>query len=100
MQRNKNRNYLDPVYVNWRKCVKERDGYMCQWPGCLSQKRLQVHHIKTWSKYPGLRYTMSNGITLCTGCHKDVKNKEEDFEGFFMKLLEWQMLDKIKNFRR
>ena len=95
---NKNRDYQDPVYVKWRKDVKERDKYRCQWPGCLSDKKLQVHHIKMWAHNPGLRFVIANGITLCSRCHKSIKGKEQDFESFFLKLLEWQMLDKIKEY--
>jgi len=73
---------------------------MCQWPGCCSRSKLQVHHIKTWAKNPGLRFSTANGITLCRKCHDSVKGKEHDFETFFLKLLEWQMMDKIKKFKK
>ncbi len=92
------RDYLSPHYTKWRKDIKERDNHMCQWPGCLSRKRLQVHHIKTWAYYPALRYTTANGINLCRKCHDSIKGKEADYEGFFLKVLEWQMIDKIKKY--
>jgi ribosomal protein L37AE/L43A len=72
------RDYLSPHYTKWRKDIKERDNHMCQWPGCLSRK--------------------SNGITLCRKCHDSIKGKEADYEGFFLKVLEWQMIDKIKKY--
>lgn len=92
------RNHNSPEYTKWRKEVKERDNYQCQWPGCGCRKRIQVHHIKTWAKNPGLRYTLANGITLCNRCHDYVKGKEQDYEFFFLKLLEWGMIDKIKDY--
>jgi len=92
------RNWNDPAYKSWRRLVRERDNFKCQWPGCEGQGRLEVHHIKTWGSYPGLRYDLSNGITLCKKCHSDIKGKERDFEQFFIKVLEWQMLDKIKKY--
>ena len=30
--------------------------------------------------------------------HADIKGKERDFKQFFIKVLEWQMLDKIKKY--
>ena len=92
------RDYLSPEYTKWREDIKKRDDYKCQWPGCLSCKQLQVHHIKTWSKYPGLRFVNANGITLCRKCHDSIKGKEADYEAFFLKILEWQMIAKIKEY--
>lgn len=98
--RRSNRDFNNPQYIEWRNAVKERDGHMCQWPGCLSRKYIQVHHIKTWAKYPALRFTIANGITLCSKCHKNIKGKEVDYESFFLKLLEIQMLDKIRKYEK
>jgi len=86
----------DPFYIEWRTEVKDRDGRVCQWPGCSSKHLLEAHHIKTWAKYPALRYCRANGITLCRKHHSGVRNKEEDFEMFFYKILEWKMIKKIK----
>ena len=97
---NSDRNFYSPEYRGWRNNIKKRDNYRCQWPGCCSNKNIQVHHIKTWAKYPGLRFVEANGITLCKRCHDSVRGKENDFEYFFMKILEWQMLDKIKEYNK
>jgi len=94
------RNYKSPIYSRWREDVKERDGHCCQWPNCGSKHRLEVHHIKTWSQYPGLRYASANGITLCWRCHNSIKGREADYEAYFLKLLEWQMLDKLKRYKK
>ena len=90
------RDYSNPAYAQFRKEVKDRDGRKCQWPGCSTKKKLEVHHIKQWSKYPSMRFDPSNGITLCKRCHERIKGNEEVYEVFFIKLLEWQMLNKIK----
>ena len=94
------RDYLSPEYSKWRKDIKDRDSHRCQWPGCLSSKHIQVHHIKTWAQYPGLRFVNANGITLCRKCHDSIKGKEADYEAFFLKILEWQMIEKIKKFNK
>jgi 5-methylcytosine-specific restriction endonuclease McrA len=73
-------------YVSWRTSVFERDDFTC----LICKKRggkLEAHHIKTWSSNPELRYTVSNGATLCSGCHKKVNHNELEFEGHFAKSL-------------
>lgn len=81
------RNYKDPIYKNWRKSIYSRDNYSCQWPGCDQKKKLNAHHIYTWSDYPGLRYHKDNGITLCKYHHDLIKNNESSYIPFFLKLI-------------
>lgn len=81
------RNYKDPQYNKWRKDVYTRDNFCCQWPSCSGNKKLNAHHIKKWSDYPGLRYNVNNGITLCYNHHKMIKDMESDYELFFLKLV-------------
>lgn len=82
-----NRNFNDPQYKKWRIDVYKRDKYTCQWPGCSSHKKLNAHHIKTWSDYPGLRFYVDNGITLCYSHHKLIKGMEHIYEAVFTKIL-------------
>ncbi len=94
--RSDERNYTDPQYVKWRNEVKNRDKKKCRFPGCMSTKRLQVHHIRKWADYPTLRFDITNGITLCQKCHKLVTGQEVFFEALFLKILEWDLIEELK----
>ena len=54
----------------WRASIFARDDYICQVCGDRGG-RLHAHHIKSYKHYPDLRYEVSNGQTLCVGCHKE-----------------------------
>lgn len=73
-QRIKDRKY--PEYTEWRRKVFERDEYTCQICGTHGGK-LNAHHIQSYAKFPELRTDVSNGITLCTDCHKEYHRKIE-----------------------
>ncbi|WP_052331229.1 HNH endonuclease [Planktothrix agardhii] len=60
---------------DWRKAVFERDAYTCQHCGDSKGGNLNAHHIKSFALYPELRYELSNGITLCKSCHRQVHFK-------------------------
>lgn len=57
----------------WHSDVFERDNWTCQTCGARGIY-LEVHHIKSWSKFPELRYVLENGVTLCRECHKLTDN--------------------------
>ena len=58
-------------YAAWRTAVFERDRYTCQCCGKRGVK-LNAHHIKPFAYYHDLRLDVTNGITLCERCHKEV----------------------------
>lgn len=64
----------NPVYVEWRTKVFERDNYTCVGCGVRSgsgkRVTLNADHIKPWAHYPELRFDLNNGRTLCIDCHK------------------------------
>jgi predicted restriction endonuclease len=80
------RNFNDPNYKEWRKQVYKRDNHKCQWPGCNSNKKLNAHHIKTWSEFPSLRFIIDNGITLCYKHHKMIRGLESYYEAVFISI--------------
>ena len=56
-------------YREWRTRVFKRDDFTC-WICEEKSGKIEAHHLKKWSKYPNLRYKISNGLTLCEFCHK------------------------------
>lgn len=52
----------------WRAAVLMRDGLACVACGAVGGK-LEADHIKPFSLYPGLRFNIDNGRTLCKPCH-------------------------------
>lgn len=80
------RNYNDPLYKQWRIKVYSRDNWKCKWPGCAINKKLNAHHIKTWADFPGLRYEINNGITLCKYHHSLITGNESYYEAVLLKL--------------
>lgn len=81
------RNFKSPEYKEWRKSVYKRDKFKCQWPGCNERKRLNAHHIKPWFDFPGLRFLVDNGITLCKYHHNSIKDQEEIYAGTFLRIV-------------
>lgn len=67
-------------YREWRVSVFERDCYKCVQCGTAwneqkgNESNIQADHIKEFHKYPELRFTLSNGRTLCKSCHYKTEN--------------------------
>ena len=62
------------IYKIWRETIFLRDGFTCQNPNCefCNNKPgvyLHAHHIKSFAKYPELRFKIDNGITYCRNYH-------------------------------
>lgn len=79
-------------YKKWRKLVFEKDNYICQMCGIRNHKGLgrtikfEAHHVKSFSEFPDLRFSVNNGQTLCAICHNKIKkgrpkiNRGNNFE--------------------
>lgn len=90
--RKKLKNHLKTLRMSkrmddWRLFIFQRDNFQCQMCGDRARKGhkvvLNAHHIKRFAIYPNLRFKHNNGITLCVGCHKSIRGKEEKYEYIF-----------------
>lgn len=62
-------------YGEWRKSVFERDNYTCRLCGKRGGK-LNAHHLKRYRNNIEGRTDISNGITLCEECHRQLHKRE------------------------
>lgn len=60
----------------WTLKIFKRDNFTCMNCNKVGD-RLNAHHIKSWAKYPKLRFNIDNGITLCVECHKKLHSLEK-----------------------
>lgn len=57
-------------YKLWREAVFKRDNYVCVVGGKAHGNNIQADHIKSFAKFPNLRFVVNNGRTLCVDCHR------------------------------
>lgn len=72
-------------YKEWRTKVFKRDNYTCQDCGIVGGW-LEVDHKKMFSRFPELRFEVSNGRTLCKPCHriKTISDQKLNWRNQFM----------------
>lgn len=61
-------------HLQWRKDILIRDCFECRL--CKDNNKLEVHHIIPFSKNESLRLELSNGLTLCKKCHRNLHRKK------------------------
>lgn len=85
------RSLNDPLQKQWRRNVKNRDGWKCFINDENCEGRLEAHHILSWKQHPELRYEINNGITLCRYHHPrkdaEVVRLAPDFQKMVSNLL-------------
>lgn len=79
-------------WKTWRKTVFERDNYSCK--ECQNTNcALEPHHIVPLKVDMGKIFDVSNGITLCSLCHRKTFFKEELFQEKYFNILLKQSQD-------
>ena len=82
------RNY-DSNHHYWQKAIKERDGCCVN---CGATEKLVAHHLNGYKWFKEQRYSLDNGVTLCSECHNKyhvwmggfwIKSTIESFKEWF-----------------
>lgn len=80
--------HLDVQYREWMMNVKSRDNWTCRIDNENCSGRLEAHHILDWVNYPELRYSLTNGVTLCQAHHPRGRAKEKRFVSLVTTLID------------
>ena len=71
--------YKDSRWRSKREVILKRDAYICR--ECSrygkTQAAEQVHHINPVEIYPELALVNDNLVSLCTGCHDKMHNRND-----------------------
>ena len=74
-------------YCDWRDSVFIRDDFTCK----ICNKRgvhIAAHHKNSFSKYPNLRFDITNGVTLCKDHHNQY-HKDNGYSNTSSQFEEW-----------
>ncbi|CAA6798833.1 MAG: Unknown protein [uncultured Sulfurovum sp.] len=70
--------------AKWAKKVYKKNNYTCVACGYQGggSKKLEAHHIVPKSINPRLAYRVSNGVTLCSACHRTDEDAYHAVNGY------------------
>ena len=71
------RNMSSREWERVRRACFERDGHVCQMPGCRVRWPLEAHHVVPLSA-GGEEFDVDNLLTLCTDHHVELHREYED----------------------
>ncbi len=77
----------DSAYQEWRKSVRDRDGWVCKMSNGDCLGKVVAHHILPWRDFVELRYEINNGITLCRFHHPRKRADEMKLSPYFQSLV-------------
>lgn len=77
----------------FKRKIKERDGYQCQFPDCQEKKDLVVHHVL----YTGFANFEEACVCLCRA-HNGIVNKDkEKWKSYFMNKIHYKLMEDEEN---
>ena len=74
--------------TEWTEAVLDRDGYVCQYPGCGKNTCLDAIHLIARSADKGLRLYIPNGAACCRPHHIYLDNNRAEKERFIAYVLD------------
>lgn len=77
----------DSAYKEWRKSVRDRDGWRCKISNSDCLGKVIAHPILPWRDHQELRYDINNGITLFVFHHPHKRDEEMRLSPYFQALV-------------
>ena len=93
-ERQNGRTYQE--YHDFIRKVLYRDNYTCYCCGSKDKSKLEVHHLNGYNWFIEGRHDETNGITLCSNCHKNFHNKYGSGNNTKEQFEEWINISSLK----
>lgn len=58
-------------YLTWREAIYIKGDFKCSCCKDTKGGNLNAHHLKSFTRFPELRFDVNNGVILCEECHKE-----------------------------
>lgn len=100
--RRKNFDFIEKEYSeDWtdtlRRAIRERDGYICQMPGCNKSQGDRVHSVHHID-YNKKNNNPENLITLCTSCHIKTNYNRKFWINYFKSISILSLVEREANY--